>query len=300
MTTASISSDTVAFSSSSLPGTRTRSALLKRVHDSLRDRFGIEVAFRRKRPHWPDRGERPSYQERYVDSAIRPGDHVLDIGCGGYPFPPATVLVDRFLATSPTRHESLVTDDKPFVLADIHALPFRDKSFDYVYCAHVLEVIDDPLSACQEIMRVGTRGFIEAPTAAKDTLFAWARGLQKWHIVAIGQSLCFFEYSDRELDGIRSTVWRDLVFSRRQNPIQEAFYTNQDAFNVMFTWNDAFSVWLFRLDGTVRTFNLDSRMLLNEITHERSRLNVELAHMRAEIERLQDERLRTLAVSPHD
>jgi len=38
------------------------------------------------------------------------------------------------------------------------AMPFPDKSFDFVYCAHVLEHVDDPIRACREIMRVGKRG----------------------------------------------------------------------------------------------------------------------------------------------
>ena len=78
--------------------------------------------------------DRYSYQKGYVEFDIGPEDRVLDIGSGGDPFPLATVLVDGFLASSPTRHESLVTNGKPFVLADVHNLPFADKSFAYVYC----------------------------------------------------------------------------------------------------------------------------------------------------------------------
>ena len=53
----------------------------------------------------------------------------------------------------------------------------------------MLEVVENPLVACKEIMRVGKRGFIEAPTAGKDVLFAWAKGLQKWHLVVIGRDI---------------------------------------------------------------------------------------------------------------
>ena len=101
----------------------------------------------------------------------------------------------------------------------------------------------------------GGRGFIETPTAGKDILFAWAKGLQKWQVVAIGGTLCFFEYSERELEGIRSTTWRDLVFSRRHHPIQDVFYKNPEVFNVMFSWRGAFPVFVFRLDGTCQTLN---------------------------------------------
>jgi hypothetical protein len=124
-----------------------------------------------------------------------------------------------------------------------------------VYCAHVLELVDNPLGACAEIMRVGKRGFIETPTAGKDMLFAWARNLQKWHVVAIGSTLCFFEYSERQLDGVRSLIWREHILSQWYNPWQEIFYNNLDIFNVMFTWENQFAVFMFRLDGTVQALN---------------------------------------------
>jgi hypothetical protein len=212
-----------------------------------------------------------SYQERYIRFNIKPGDQVLDIGNGGYPFPYATVLADRFRDESPSRREALVTSNMPFVLADIQNLGFRDKAFDFVYCSHVLEVVEDPLQACAEIMRVGKRGFIETPTLGKDTLFAWAKNLQKWHVVAIDRNLCFFEYSERQLEGIRSTVWRDLIFSKWHSPLQEAFYQNQDVFNVMFPWDEEFTVYVFRLDGTVKLLNAhtNSRSEMFRPNHDR-------------------------------
>src|SRR5215470_13882436 len=173
---------------------------------------------------------------------------------GGHLFPRAAVLTDRFIENSTTRHEPLVLiPNKPFLVSDLHDLPFADKSFDFVYCAHVLQLIENPLRACQEIMRIGTRGFIETPTFGRDTLFGWARGEQIWHVVAIAQHLCFFEYSDRQLDGIRSPLWRDSVLSKWHHPLQDVFYENQDVFNVLFMWKQEFSVFLFRLDGTVET-----------------------------------------------
>jgi len=222
--------------------------------------------FRRRRPQWPGEDHRITYQRRYVAFDFQPGQRVLDVGSGGDPFPFASVLTDRFPNESPTRHEPLVTRHTPFVVSDIHALPFGDKTFDFVYCSHVLEVVEDPVKACQEIMRVGARGFIETPTLGKDTLFGWARNLQKWHVVGIGETLCFFEYSERQLDGIKSPLWRDRILSKWYDPLQEIFYENQDVFNVMFTWARQFSVYCFRLDGSVKTLHTTSESVL-----ERSR-----------------------------
>lgn len=221
----------------------------------LADALPLRVEWRKPRPEWPGDADRYSIQRRYVTFDVRPTDRVLDIGSGDYPFPLATVLADRYLTPSEHRHGSIVRDGKPLVIADVAWLPFRDKAFDFVYCSHVLEHVDDPVRACAELMRVGKRGFIETPTMGKDVLFAWAREMHKWHVVACGPNLCFFEYSPRQLEGIRSSIWRDLVLSRWYHPLQKGFYENQDIFNVMFSWVGAFSVFVFRVCGMVESSN---------------------------------------------
>src|SRR5262245_3540808 len=129
--------------------------LMRRGVRYVCDKAGVRVEIRRRRKTQSDGVDvRVSYQEQYVKFNISPGDQVLDIGNGGYPFRYATVLADRYFDKSPSRYESLVTTNKPFVLTDIHDLGFRDKAFDFVYCSHVLELVEDPLRACAEIMRV--------------------------------------------------------------------------------------------------------------------------------------------------
>jgi SAM-dependent methyltransferase len=231
----------------------------KRFIRFLINRMPIRVEIRRSRPKWLGEDDRISYQKRYINFDIKPGESVLDIGSGAYPFPYATVLVDRFIEETEHRHEPLRKDNKIFVQADVSELPFADKSFDFVYCSHVLEHVEDPIKACREIIRVGKRGYIETPTFGKDVLFAWAKNMHKWHVVAIGRNLCFFEYSQRQEEGIRSSAWYDIIFRRCYHPLQEAFYKNQDIFNVMFNWSGQFAVFVFRLDGSVETLNAEVR-----------------------------------------
>ena len=228
---------------------------VKKFARQLLDRSPVSIQARHQRPEWPGEQHRFNYQERYVDFQIRPNDRVLDIGSGADPFPHATFLVDRFVEPTAHRFGSLVQNGKPLISADIHDLPFRDKSFDFVYCAHILEHTDDPLKACAEIMRIGKRGYLETPAMSEDILFAWAKHRHKWHVVGINRALCFFEYSARQLEGIRSTAWEDVIMSKQYHPLQQAYFENRDLFDVMFPWVEAFSVYVFHLNGKVESLN---------------------------------------------
>ncbi len=228
---------------------------VKRLVRPLLDRIPLKVEVSQPRPEWPGERHRFNYQERYVEFDIRAGERVLDIGSGGDPFPHATFLVDRFIEPTAHRYGSIVQDGKPLVSADIHHLPFHDKTFDFVYCAHILEHVEDPITACGEIMRIGKRGYLETPTMSEDILFAWAKDRHKWHVVSIGRALCFFEYSERQLRGIGSTAWEDVIMGKRYHPLQQAYFENRDIFDVMFPWVESFTVYVFHLDGRVESLN---------------------------------------------
>lgn len=188
------------------------------------------------------------YQTEFIHHLPKSG-HVLDIASGHNPFPHATILSDRYLEKTQHRREEIVLDQRPFLLLDIHDLPFADKSVDYIYCSHVIEHIDDPLLACAEMMRVGKAGYIEAPTMMKDALFSWAKDMNhKWHLVRTGNRLVFFEYDKRDQEGIRSSYWTNAILSENYHPLQDLFYPNQDLFNTYIEWVGKFDVTVFSLD----------------------------------------------------
>jgi SAM-dependent methyltransferase len=231
---------------------------IRRLVRFLADQIPLKVEVRPVRRDNASQGKRCDYQRSYVNFEIGPNDKVLDVGCGGDPFPLATFLVDRYLEPTPHRHGSIVCNGKPLVSADIHNLPFANKTFDFVYCAHILEHTEDPLKACAELMRIGKRGYVETPAMGDDVLFAWAGGRHKWHVVGIAQTLCFFEYTPRQLEGIGSSAFEDVVMDRRFHPLQNAYLKNRDLFNVMFEWVGSFSVYVFHLNGKVGTLNSTS------------------------------------------
>jgi len=89
---------------------------------------------------------------------------VLEVGSGGNPYPRSNVLVDAYEETQ-ERHWDKLIYDRPTVVAFGENLPFKDKAFDYVIAAHVLEHTAFPEKFLQELERVASAGFIETPDA---------------------------------------------------------------------------------------------------------------------------------------
>lgn len=113
-------------------------------------------------------------------------DLVLDVGCGPGPvsqyreeasathFQRADVITDlklELVAVHSERRKIAKAEGRfypPFILANVEALPFKNKAFQFVWCAHTLEHVFDPKAACTELMRVGERGQIRAPSPVKE------------------------------------------------------------------------------------------------------------------------------------
>lgn len=101
---------------------------------------------------------------RRLHVPVGPKALVLEVGSGGNPYPRANVLVDAYEETQERHWEPLVRD-RPTVLAFGESLPFRDKAFDFVIAAHVLEHSADPVRFLSELQRVARAGYIETPDA---------------------------------------------------------------------------------------------------------------------------------------
>lgn len=218
---------------------------LRLLRDAALGGFGL----RRRRTYVDDY----SYQKEWLRHIPDLGT-ILDIGSGHNPFPRATVLGDRYTEITAHRREELVRDSRPFVIFDIHHLPFKSQSFDYIYCTHVMEHVEDPALACAELMRVGKAGYIETPTLMKDAFFSWAQAMShKWYVVQFGNGLVFFEYDERRAQGLRSKYWQETVLGAYRHRNQDLFYRNLDIFNSCLEWKGGFDVTVFRLGQSLPT-----------------------------------------------
>jgi SAM-dependent methyltransferase len=89
---------------------------------------------------------------------------VLEVGSGGNPYPRANILLDAY-ETTRERYLVPLTSDRPTVLGFVENLPFKDRAFDFVIAAHVLEHSADPARFIAELQRVAKAGYIEVPDA---------------------------------------------------------------------------------------------------------------------------------------
>ena len=94
----------------------------------------------------------------WVSAQIPAGAKVLEIGPGSKPFARASHFVDWMA------HKSIPADALTRCDLQRERLPFADKSWDFVYCRHVLEDLYDPFHLCDEMSRIAKAGYLEVPS----------------------------------------------------------------------------------------------------------------------------------------
>lgn len=130
-------------------------------------------------------------QRKVFIKNIKKEDLVLDVGSGDKPFWRADVIVDKYIVDNQQRHSGSILFDrkKIFIEADVQNLPFKDKVFDFVFCSHLLEHVENPSKAIAELTRVGKRGYIEVPNAVLELLDPFPSHL--WYCSYTNDALIF-------------------------------------------------------------------------------------------------------------
>jgi SAM-dependent methyltransferase len=193
-----------------------------------------------------------TFQNEVMKWDIQDADLVLDIGSGGWPFKRANHLADKYPDDTTHRVEVMVRDQRPFFEVDLQRLPFDDQAYDFVFCSHVLEHLDNPGQAIRELMRVGRRGYIEVPTRLSDVMFNFTRlpNHHRWHGMVLGNTLVLTEWNEWERRDLGNHFFNAL-HSEYQNAFQDFFERNRDLFFASYRWKDAISFLIIDKHGKI-------------------------------------------------
>ena len=103
----------------------------------------------------------------HYESLIRQNNFtkILEVGPGYYPFSSATHVVDHQLEKWTINGIIAWNLDM-----DVDRIPVEDNYFDFVYCRHVLEDLNNPQHAYNELKRVSKNGYIETPSPLIESL----------------------------------------------------------------------------------------------------------------------------------
>ena len=141
----------------------------------------------------------------YLVPHLRPGQELLDIGCGpgsitlglaALVAPGQTVGLDREVAPLVAARASAAERGLTtvgFTAGDVYQLDFPDNSFDIVHAHQVLQHLTDPVAALREMARVCRPGGFMAARDADYAAMTWFpqdtrldRWLDLYHQVALG------------------------------------------------------------------------------------------------------------------
>jgi len=189
------------------------------------------------------------------------GDRVLDIGSGDSPFAPADAVCEKFPWDDKERTAAFL-HDRPLVVGDAEALPFRDKAFDFIHCSHVLEHTLHPGRAIDELMRVGRRGYIEVPAAFFEKTCR-SFGGHLWFITLEGGMLVFRPKPRGVLDDQMNGEFDARLAA---DPHYQAYYYARiyDLFYIRLRW-----------EGSIR-YRVESRTSEDIAAFEKS--SIDMAH----------------------
>jgi uncharacterized protein YbaR (Trm112 family) len=163
---------------------------------------------------------------------IRKDEFVLDVGSGDNPCFRADVICDRYPVDSSQRSGQMKIQIYPhqkLIIGDVQSLPFKDKSFDFVICRHLLEHLENPGRGMEELTRVGRRGYIETPSALMEMLYGW--DFHKWLVGFRSGNMIFTKKDKSQIYGILpNKIKKDKSF-------EELVHKNPDIFLVRCQWD---------------------------------------------------------------
>lgn len=144
----------------------------------------------------------PEIRNLIERTELQPGSRVLDAGCGAgltsgwfkQQVGPNGLVIGCDLSTPHLRAarnlNAAIEDSLAFLQCDISRPPFRDESFDLIWCANTINHLGDPVSGVRQLaatLRPGGQIALVQSGFLPDMFFAWDERLEQAVMTAVRQ-----------------------------------------------------------------------------------------------------------------
>jgi predicted SAM-dependent methyltransferase len=210
----------------------------------------------------------PAFTLRFIKPGVRaPRDYVelppldsawrvVDIGPGAFPLARANVYVDH-------DRENLLPLNEPgkrCIVSDLMGglSNIESGAFDYAWCSHVLEHMDDPLIAAKALSRIAKRGTVVLPSAMKEGLFGHEETDHKWLVLPSSRPNgppLFVRPDSAYIDKLRDVEMQKIMCrlfrtgpnrnGAEQRYLRQWYYKNERLLDVVVHWTDRLDVRVF-------------------------------------------------------
>lgn len=167
----------------------------EKISQYVKENFSYEVVGKKLDEIYRDISEK-NYKMYSVGNSgykIRIKDYwkVLDVGSGHNPHTRANIILDKYIKDNKERSgQSIkIRYGQQFVEGDACSTPFKDKEFDYIIASHIAEHVNEPAKFCEELMRIGKRGYIETPSKFAEMILGEI--FHKWYVYKKNGALIF-------------------------------------------------------------------------------------------------------------
>lgn len=178
--------------------------------------------------------------------AIQPNWNVIEIGGGANPCERSNVITNYRQAENQRDAKIKKVPGARMVDCDVQNMKgtFKDDEFDYSLCVQVLEHVEDPIAACEEIMRISKRGYIETPSILCEQLIGWE--FHRWFVridEANPNKLTFIKKEDIHFARL-DNFFHDMFYkpNRNMKQFKRLFFEYSRLFLVRFSWDTSFDV----------------------------------------------------------